>query len=143
MARVVLQEQQRELLREERKIASELQAFLFGFEGADAYASTLRQVTEALDEMFLLVVVGEFNAGKSSCINALLHEQVLEEGVVPTTSQITIMRYGEERAASARTRSARTALPCQFPARHQHRRYARYKRHPARTGATHRRVHPA
>src|SRR5258708_6481009 len=82
MARVVLQEQQRELLRQERQIASELQACLFGFEGADAYATTLRQVTDTLDEMFLLVVVGEFNAGKSACINALLHENVLEEGVV-------------------------------------------------------------
>ena len=104
MARVVLQEQQRELLREERKIASELQACLFGFEGADAYASTLRQMTQALDEMFLLVVVGEFNAGKSSCINALLHEQVLEEGVVPTTTQITIMRYGEKSEQHQRER---------------------------------------
>src|SRR5260370_38984867 len=96
MGRVVRQEQQRELLGQERQIASELQACLFGFEGADAYATTLRQVTDALDEMFLLVVVGEFNARKSACINALLHENVLEERVVPTTTQITIMRYGEK-----------------------------------------------
>src|SRR5260370_7402199 len=92
MGRVVRQEQQRELLGQERQIASELQACLFGFEGADAYATTLRQVTDTLDEMFLLVVVGEFNAGKSACINALLHENVLEEAVVPTTSQTIIMR---------------------------------------------------
>ncbi len=113
MARVVLQEQQRELLRQERQIASELQACLFGFEGADAYATTLRQVTDALDELFLLVVVGEFNAGKSACINALLHENVLEEGVVPTTSQIIIMRYGEKSEQSQRERAL---LELHYPA---------------------------
>ena len=113
MARVVLREQQRELLRQERQLASELQACLYGFEGADAYATTLRQVTDALDEMFLLVIVGEFNAGKSACINALLHELVLEEGVVPTTTQITIMRYGEK---SEQSRRVRDLLELHYPA---------------------------
>lgn len=97
MAGVVLHEQQRNLLEQERQLASELQACLVGFEEAEAYAATLRQVTTALDELFLLVIVGEFNAGKSACINALLHAGVLEEGVIPTTSKVTILRYGEQR----------------------------------------------
>lgn len=113
MARVVLREQQRELLRQERQLASEVQECLYGFEGADAYATTLRQVTDALDELFLLVIVGEFNAGKSACINALLHELVLEEGVVPTTTQITIMRYGEK---SEQRRRAHALLELHYPA---------------------------
>ncbi len=98
MAKVVLQERQRTLLQKERAIAQELQTCLTGFEGADAYAATLRQITTALDDLFLLVIVGEFNAGKSACINALLHDNVLEEGVIPTTHQITILRYGEQRS---------------------------------------------
>src|SRR6266487_1561065 len=96
MVKAVLQERQRALLQQERQVASELQACLFGFEGADAYAATLRQVTTALDELFLLVVVGEFNAGKSACINALLHSSALEEGVIPTTNKVTIVRYGAQ-----------------------------------------------
>jgi small GTP-binding protein len=96
MVKAVLQERQRALLQQERQIASELQACLAGFEGADAYASTLSQVTSSLDDLFMLVIVGEFNAGKSACINALLRGNVLEEGVVPTTHQVTILRYGEE-----------------------------------------------
>src|SRR5205085_10288402 len=96
MAGAVLREQQRDLLEQERQMASELQACLVGFEEAEAYAATLRQVTTALDELFLLVIVGEFNAGKSACINALLHTNVLEEGVILTTIQITILRYGEQ-----------------------------------------------
>src|SRR5436190_23336119 len=91
----VLQEQQRDLLQEERRIASELQACLIGFEGSDTYSITLKQVTTALNELFLLVIVGEFNAGKSACINALLHNDILEEGVIPTTHEITMLRHGE------------------------------------------------
>src|SRR2546423_428821 len=96
MVGVVLQQQQRELLQEERRIAQELQACLVGFEEADTYSTTLRQVVTALDELFLLVVVGEFNAGKSACINALLHADVLEEGVIPTTNLVTMLRFGEQ-----------------------------------------------
>ncbi len=96
MVQAILQNQQRRMLQEERRIASQLQACLVGFEGADAYATTLRQVTNSLDDLFLLVIVGEFNAGKSACINALLRSAVLEEGVVPTTHQVTIVRYGQQ-----------------------------------------------
>jgi small GTP-binding protein len=96
MAKAVLQEQQRQLLQQERRLAHELQACLAGFEGVDAYATTLQQVTASLDDLFLLVVVGEFNAGKSAFINTLLRQNVLEEGVVPTTNQVTIIRHGEQ-----------------------------------------------
>lgn len=113
MAKTVLQEQQRDLLQQERQIANELQTCLFGFEGADAYAATLRQVASALDELFLLVIVGEFNAGKSACINALLHANVLEEGVVPTTTQITMLRYGEQNEQHQRDHSL---LELHYPA---------------------------
>lgn len=55
----------------------------------------LRQAELDLDEPFLLVVVGEFNAGKSAFINALLGESVLREGVTPTTAVITRVRYAQ------------------------------------------------
>ena len=65
----------------------------FGASGADqaALAASIRQ----LDELFLLVVVGEFNAGKSAFMNALLGGTVLAEGVPPTTAQIQVLRYGD------------------------------------------------
>lgn len=37
--------------------------------------------------------MGEFNSGKSSVINALLGEKYLTDGVVPTTNEITFLRY--------------------------------------------------
>ena len=65
----------------------------FGATAADqtALASSIAQ----LDELFLLVVVGEFNAGKSAFINALLGHQVLEEGITPTTAQIHLLIHGD------------------------------------------------
>ncbi len=98
MAHVILQAKQRELLQQERQLASDLKSCLLAFEEANTYATALQQATLALDELFLLVVVGEFNAGKSACVNALLHNEVLEEGVIPTTHQVTILRYGSEQA---------------------------------------------
>ena len=47
-----------------------------------------------LDDFFLIVVVGEFNAGKSAFINALIGSEALEEGVTPTTRRIQILTYG-------------------------------------------------
>src|SRR4051794_3768543 len=46
--------------------------------------------------MFLLVIVGEFNSGKSAFVNALLRADVAEEGVTPTTARITVLRHAEE-----------------------------------------------
>jgi small GTP-binding protein len=47
----------------------------------------------------LLVVVGEFNAGKSAFVNALVGERLLDEGVTPTTSRIHLLRHGEQRTS--------------------------------------------
>jgi small GTP-binding protein len=56
-----------------------------------ALIASIRQ----LDEFFLLVVVGEFNAGKSAFINALAGRRVVAEGVTPTTAEIHLLRYGD------------------------------------------------
>ncbi len=53
-----------------------------------------------LDDLFMLVVAGEFNSGKSAFINALLGENILDTGITPTTAEITILRYGKEKAIS-------------------------------------------
>jgi small GTP-binding protein len=56
-----------------------------------------------IEELFLLVIVGEFNSGKSAFINALLGEDELSrEGVTPTTDRITVLRYGEQPAERER-----------------------------------------
>jgi small GTP-binding protein len=77
-----------------RHLLSDLQVELAAVPATADDATTLAESIRQLDELFLLVVVGEFNAGKSAFINALLGARVLEEGVTPTTSQIHLIRHG-------------------------------------------------
>ncbi len=49
-----------------------------------------------LDELFLLVIVGEFNSGKSSVINALLGGKFLESGILPTTNEISVLKHSTD-----------------------------------------------
>lgn len=56
----------------------------------------LMEMARDLQEMFFLVVIiGEFNAGKSSFINALIGESLLPTGITPTTEVIEVVRYSE------------------------------------------------
>lgn len=48
------------------------------------------------DMFFLVVVVGEFNAGKSSFVNALLGDELLPMGITPTTDAIELVRWGNK-----------------------------------------------
>jgi small GTP-binding protein len=89
----VLPEAARELLREERAALGRVRELLATEPAAADDLAHLRQAELDLDELFLLVVVGEFNSGKSAFINALLGEQILREGVTPTTAAITRLRY--------------------------------------------------
>ena len=76
------------------RLASALEAF-----GPDVQSTDLqrfREASEQLAGLFLLVIAGEFNSGKSSFINALLGERVLPEGVTPTTDRINLLRHGPE-----------------------------------------------
>ena len=83
------------LLAEERGHLGDLRELLARRGGPPERVATVRQALADLDHLFLLVVAGEFNAGKSALINALLGETVLEEGVTPTTAAVTLLTYGE------------------------------------------------
>ncbi len=91
----ILNDQQDALLKDERALLNELRVALTRFGASADDEDTLAQSIRQLDELFLLVVVGEFNSGKSAVINALLGQRLLEEGVTPTTAQIHLLRYGE------------------------------------------------
>ena len=96
LLRKLLSKEQDTILKEERLQLEGLRLTLARLDPASPDMPLLQQALRQLEELFLLVVVGEFNAGKSAFINALLGERVLPEGVTPTTTQIQMLRYGEE-----------------------------------------------
>ncbi len=57
-------------------------------------------VTRLLDKLrqnrFHLVVLGAFKRGKSTLINALLGDSLLPTAIIPLTSVVTILTYGEQ-----------------------------------------------
>jgi small GTP-binding protein len=94
--RGILSKREQEIRAREQELLERLATALERF-GSDVAADDLRRFQEAREQLtglFLLVIAGEFNSGKSSFINALLGERVLPEGVTPTTDRINILRHG-------------------------------------------------
>jgi Tfp pilus assembly protein PilF/GTP-binding protein EngB required for normal cell division len=62
----------------------------------------------ALDRPLLVAVMGEFNTGKSTFVNALVGEAIAPMGVLPTTATLNVFRYGTEAHARVVYRDERT-----------------------------------
>ena len=91
----VLTRQQGELVALERRLVLRVRDVLAQSDAARADLDRLASLVNEMDELFLLVVVGEYNSGKSTFINALLGDEVFAMGDLPTTRAISILRYGE------------------------------------------------
>jgi len=98
MRQSMLTEEQAKFLREEKEALAEIRLALSEIDVPRESLATLQEAILQLDELFLVVIVGEFNAGKSALVNALLGEKVLPEGATPTTSRVTLVKWGEQAA---------------------------------------------
>ena len=83
------------LLREVRDSLAGLQRLLARLDVETARQDALAESARRLDELFLIVIVGEFNSGKSTFINALVGEKLVEEGATPTTRRVQMLTWGE------------------------------------------------
>jgi len=86
---------------------------LAGRVGARTLAERVeREIASKLEsDRFHLVVVGEFNHGKTTFVNALLGRPVLPTGVTPTTAVIHhVVHAPEPQAAVIRDSGARDSL---------------------------------
>lgn len=92
---LILTDAQSALLRDEKKYLTDLFATLSEMNRAPEEMDALRDAIVRLEELFLIVVVGEFNAGKSALVNSLLGAPVLQEGAIPTTTRVTFVKYGD------------------------------------------------
>jgi GTP-binding protein EngB required for normal cell division len=91
----VLSRQQAELVALERRLVLRARDALLHTEGSRADVDRLAKLVDEMDELFLLVIAGEYNTGKSTFINALLGDEVFAMGDLPTTREIAILRYGD------------------------------------------------
>jgi len=110
----VLTKEQESLLKEERGLMNDLRTALVKFEAEPEDGATLRDSIQQLDELFLLVVVGEFNSGKTAVINALLGQPLLEEGVTPTTTRIYLIRHGTPEKTAVGEDQVLVTFPVEF-----------------------------
>ena len=92
----ILDERREALVERERGLLERLISFLKDFGAPSEDADLVRRALSDLEELFLLVIVGEFNSGKSAFVNALLGADISEEGVTPTTDRITVLRHADE-----------------------------------------------
>jgi len=97
----------------ERALLEKVLAFAQGFDEADA--QRVRELIAHLEDMFLLVVVGEVKAGKSAFINALLDTDACPEGPLPLTDRVHVLAYGETAAEREKEpHVVRRTLPLEY-----------------------------
>ena len=63
------------------------------------FGAPLAEMAEAMATPLSVAIVGEFNVGKSTLVNALLGEEVVPMGVLPTTAHTCFIRYGPRKTA--------------------------------------------
>jgi small GTP-binding protein len=95
MRQTLLTDKQAQFLRHEKESLAGIQQNLISLDTPREPLDRLQKAILQLDELFLVVVTGEFNAGKSALLNALLGEKILREGATPTTSRVTLVKWGE------------------------------------------------
>ncbi|MBA2664829.1 MAG: dynamin family protein [Bradymonadaceae bacterium] len=62
------------------------------------FLTPIHALIARMDAPLAIAIVGEFNAGKSTLVNAILGEEVVPMGVLPTTAHPCIMQYGPRKA---------------------------------------------
>lgn len=62
--------------------------------------SEIHKSITQLGDLFMLVIVGEFNSGKTSFLNAMFGQKLLKEGVTPTTNEVQLLRHGDKQCST-------------------------------------------
>lgn len=91
----LLNAEQRRMLRDQRALVGRVRRLArrdVGLEGSPLSENTEASSSSVLGESaFCIVLAGEFNAGKTTVLNALLGRRLLETGPLPTTDAVTVL----------------------------------------------------
>ncbi len=90
----LLTPEERALVHEQRRLFDAAHELLSDLELVPGDPEALEAMRHRLDELFLIMVVGEFNAGKSTFLNAILGADALDTGELPTTRSVHLLRHG-------------------------------------------------
>ena len=82
-----------------RALLDQVRDFLRSDPRVDQFLPRVQQMHTALNSPLSIAIVGEFNAGKSTLLNALIGEEVVPMGVLPTTAHTCFIQYGPRKAA--------------------------------------------
>lgn len=81
------------------RLLEEMLAWLSTDARLGGFVPAAQALLRQLDSPLSLAIVGEFNAGKSTLLNAILGEDLLPMGILPTTAHQGVVRFGPRRAA--------------------------------------------
>lgn len=106
MSNIVLEGPIADVREREVRLLHDLAGTIAEIAGADAddKVRLQRNAADLQDMFFLVVVVGEFNSGKSTFVNALLGDDLLPMGITPTTDAIELVRWGNKPTREPRWR---------------------------------------
>ena len=90
----LLTSDERALVHEQRALFDAARELLADLDLVPGDREAVEAMRRRLDELFLIMVVGEFNAGKSTFLNAVLGTDALETGELPTTRSVHLLRHG-------------------------------------------------
>jgi small GTP-binding protein len=90
-----LTKKQHNIISDEKSLLSSNSIFLSSINSDKVDLKLLQDTQAQLDELFLVVIAGEYNSGKTAFINTLLGDSFLKTGITPTTDKITILGYGD------------------------------------------------
>ena len=112
MLRRILPDEALRAVERERELLRRVRVLCARFPDGAGGSARIDELLAHLDEMFMLVVVGEVKAGKSAFINALLRADVCPEGPTPLTDRVHVLGYApEERETAPEPHVVRRGFP--------------------------------
>lgn len=88
----LLQDNHKTIINDEREMLTELYSTLQSIGVTQDELDLVADTRSRIDDLFMVVICGEFNAGKSTFINSILGAKHCKEGILPTTAKICIIR---------------------------------------------------
>jgi len=79
------------------------------FPGTNEIIKRIKDLIINAESPLLIIVVGQFNTGKSTFINTILEEEILSTDILPETAAVTLLKYGTKENATIHHKNGKTS----------------------------------